>query len=279
MMFTGKDEAAATRKSFEDKIAERALWCSAQVPSTGRTYWYHSVTHLTQWSPPAIVDELASEKFKTAFAKAREDLAQLSGAPSAPDRGQPVSDSHSVLTCKGGNSNGIDLSQLVIAKKSELKDAIESVNKLMADKNLALNPTTSCHFAFARKVPDVASWHRTILAMGIRIIDIENDKNAEYILPYTETNSSAVATPSLKVMFSTMPPIHVTLEYIPSSRRAYVRGGRAVVLQRLPLLIGFFGRISEVNAQAAPPSTSKKSAKKTNTDPDPYVNFLEQLSE
>jgi len=141
----------------------------------------------------------------------------------------------------------------VLRSDKEVDGAIWHCYDLLSAKGVSSHPATSVMLVFAREVPSETALQDSLIAMGIQLIggDSEGDP-VDKVLPYCELNARNPYIPAYRLTFSLTPPLNLTLEYTVSKKQLAIKASRAAIAAKLPVLVKFFGRVADLNAQRAP---------------------------
>ena len=238
---------------------EAALWRTAE--HNGQTYWYNQQS--SQWQMPDCVKSVKSDSFKQRIAELQERLRQdITKVP------EPVKESKSAPTLAPPqdmipsemHTGNIDLSKAVLKDAKEVQAAIAQFHDMCSRKQLSSLPRTSCHVSFAKPVESENRFISTLRAMGFKVIE---DSTSDRDLPFAVPKGGSESMPTYRGYFDLVPAdVWLTFEYNKGANSVSVKGARGTFIDKLPLLLAFWGRVSDVSGQrtgrASKPSMSHK---------------------
>ena len=176
-----------------------------------------------------------------------------------PPRPDPTGFSNLTLVgnVRGASANGVPTPDAAIIKDPALVATYQDeFFRTACAKKLSLNHKASYHVAFAMEIKGLGSrddnekaWKQRISDMDIRFIGETLGSPSERIPPFAGIGKSNPSVPSLNVVFSTIPQKHLTFEYNTSTCQPWIKGSRGVIIEHLRLIIAYFGRAADINAQ------------------------------
>ena len=153
---------------------------------------------------------------------------------------------------------------MVLLTKEDLKEAAVGFHDLCARKKMSTHPGTSYHVTFARTCKE-EEFPSIFQAMGLRIHG--EDETEDKFLPYAISLNKNPSMPVIQVYImaksSSAAPDKLTFEWHRADKQVWVKASRNIIVERLCLLLGFFGRVSDIRGQQShgkPRSTSKKAS-------------------